>query len=474
MTIDDSVFSGNTSSGSGGGAIWNVGILTINDSTFSGNEAGGGGAIMNEDQLTVTGCTFDGNNGGTAGVARGGAIWNYFATANITNSTFYDNVAALGGGLDNYYASTSSGAAHAIANLTDVTMTDNSGGGIDNEGDTVGDLTLVNSLIAGNGSQIEGVIDGDVIGLVNGSGSTYNLIGDGSQAYGIGNGSNGNQVGTDSNPINADFGTLASNGGPTQTVALLAGSPALDTASGAATTDTDQRGVPRGQYLDIGAYQATATQLDVGGFPSPTTPGASHTFTVGAVNPFGQPSLDFNAPVTFSSSDPAATLPTGQSIVAGQGSFNATLSTAGTQSITASAGGLSGSQTGITVGTAATATFVKTDTTTQGTWINTYGSQGYDVIGSSSSVSLPSYATVTPAGQSGYTWASSTTDPRALQVAGGSSRIAATWYSATSFTVDVNLTDGQQHDLELYFLDWDKQGRSEQVQIANAATGAVL
>ena len=124
--------------------------------------------------------------------------------------------------------------------------------------------------------------------------------------------------------------------------------------------------------------------------------------------------------------------------------------------------------------TDATATFLKQDTTTQGTWIDTYGAQGYDVIGSSSSVSLPSYATVTPAGQSTYTWASSTTDPRALQVAGGASRIAAAWYAATSFTVDVDLTDGQQHDLELYFLDWDKQGRSEQVQITNAATGAVL
>ncbi len=121
-----------------------------------------------------------------------------------------------------------------------------------------------------------------------------------------------------------------------------------------------------------------------------------------------------------------------------------------------------------------TATFLEQDTTTHGTWINTYGAQGYDVIGSSTSLSLPSYATVTPAGQSTYTWASSTTDPRALQVAGGSGRIAATWYSATSFTVDVDLTDGQLHDLELYFLDWDKQGRSEQVQISNAATGAVL
>ena len=45
--------------------------------------------------------------------------------------------------------------------------------------------------------------------------------------------------------------------------------------------------------------------------------------------------------------------------------------------------------------------------------------------------------------------------PAGLQDAGGSGRIAACWYSPTSFTVDVNLTDGQTHDLELYFLDWD-------------------
>ncbi len=40
--------------------------------------------------------------------------------------------------------------------------------------------------------------------------------------------------------------------------------------------------------------------------------------------------------------------------------------------------------------------------------------------------------------------------------------------------MDVNLTDGQQHGLELYFLDWDTSSRAEQVQISDAATGAVL
>jgi hypothetical protein len=118
------------------------------------------------------------------------------------------------------------------------------------------------------------------------------------------------------------------------------------------------------------------------------------------------------------------------------------------------------------------ATFLKSDTTTEGTWMGTYGAQGYDVI--NDAAGLPTYASVTPSGQSSYTWASSTYDPRALQTADGSSRIAACWYSASSFTVNVDLTDGLTHDLKLYFVDWDSSRRAETVQISNAVTGAVL
>ena len=56
----------------------------------------------------------------------------------------------------------------------------------------------------------------------------------------------------------------------------------------------------------------------------------------------------------------------------------------------------------------ATATLIGHNTTTQGTWIGTYGSQGYDVVGNTAS--LPSYATVTPSGESTLTWAVSTTN----------------------------------------------------------------
>ena len=55
-----------------------------------------------------------------------------------------------------------------------------------------------------------------------------------------------------------------------------------------------------------------------------------------------------------------------------------------------------------------------------------------------------------------------------------SGRIAGFWDSNTSFTVNVNLTDGQPHDVTLYILDWADIGRSEQIQITSAATGAVL
>jgi len=135
-------------------------------------------------------------------------------------------------------------------------------------------------------------------------------------------------------------------------------------------------------------------------------------------------------------------------------------------------GDLATTSTNVTVSPAASATLIATDTTTEGNWIGTYGNQGYDVVGSSTSI--PAYATVTPTGQSTLTWAASTTDPRALQNAGGIGRVAAAWDASTSFSVAVNLTDGQAHNLTLYAVDWDNAGRSEQIQITDAATGAVL
>ena len=122
------------------------------------------------------------------------------------------------------------------------------------------------------------------------------------------------------------------------------------------------------------------------------------------------------------------------------------------------------------------ASFVQTDTTTQGNWSGVYGAAGYNVIGSTSS--YPSYATVTPSGQNylgTHIWATTTSDVRGLLIPGSTSRIAACWYG-TSFTFDVNLTDGLVHPVSLYAVDWDSYPgvRSEQIQVLDGSSGAVL
>ena len=118
------------------------------------------------------------------------------------------------------------------------------------------------------------------------------------------------------------------------------------------------------------------------------------------------------------------------------------------------------------------ASFTKTDTTTKGNWIGVYGAAGYNVIGSTSS--YPSYATVTPSGESEYTYSADSWEAGALQTPNNpSDRISAVWYSPTSFTVDVNLTDGNVHPVSLYAMD-ETSARSEQIEVLNASSGAVL
>jgi hypothetical protein len=115
------------------------------------------------------------------------------------------------------------------------------------------------------------------------------------------------------------------------------------------------------------------------------------------------------------------------------------------------------------------AVFVKTDTATLGSWQGTYGADGYNVIGNLAS--YPSYVTATVAGHRTYIWDNSTTDARGLEKASSSTdRIAACWYTATSFTIDLNFKDSNTHQVALYLLDWEVSGggRSERVEILDA------
>ena len=211
--------------------------------SFSGN----GGGISNDlnQTLNVANCTFSGNTAASGA----GAIRNA-GTLTVTNSTFFGNSAISGGAIR-------SGGALAVANSTIFgnTATGGFGGGILKGSGTW--FSLSNSIVAGNSAPTGPDISGPV------AGGGYNLVGKGDGSTGLTHGTNGNQVGTIAAPLNPLLGALASNGGPTKTLALLAGSPAIDTGDPAfAITNTpyDQRGLgfvrKSSSAIDIGAYEA--------------------------------------------------------------------------------------------------------------------------------------------------------------------------------------------------------------------------
>ena len=106
-------------------------------------------------------------------------------------------------------------------------------------------LTLTNTIITGNHwYACERFASGTVATVVSGG---HNLVQDDSC----------NPVASDIIDANAEIGPLADNGGPTQTHALLAGSPAIDAGDDAACPAIDQRGVarPQGSHCDTGSVE---------------------------------------------------------------------------------------------------------------------------------------------------------------------------------------------------------------------------
>ncbi len=87
---------------------------------------------------------------------------------------------------------------------------------------------------------------------------------------------------------------------------------------------------------------------------------------------------------------------------------------------------------------------------------------------------IPGYASFAIQNQMNWTWAFSSSDPRALETSSRPGRIAAAWYSPSSFSFDVNFTDGNSHAVAFYAVDWDNNGRAETIQILDANTNAVL
>ncbi len=116
--------------------------------------------------------------------------------------------------------------------------------------------------------------------------------------------------------------------------------------------------------------------------------------------------------------------------------------------------------------------FVKTDTTTKGTWKGVYGADGFAMAGSTTS--LPASVQLTLSGQDQHVWAATTQDPRALQKPTGTDRIMAAWYSGGSFNLNLKLADLRQ--VALYCVDEQPgpEARKQFVDIIDPTTNAVV
>jgi len=250
LIINRSAISGNAAEASSyvaGGGIYLSGLGTISNSTISGNMAvgfsrssGSGGGIANEGALTINNSTITGNTArqnNNHGCWGGGIANEGGATLVINNSTISGNSApnCTGGGVINHYSGTFT--------INNSTISGNNNGGV------AGAVNLQNSVVASNP-------DGNCWGAVTSNG--YNLSSDDTcNLTGPG----------DMNNTDPKLGKLKNNGGPTQTIRLLKGSPAIDAGNPNGCTDdkgnllkTDQRDWARpGKYdtgaCDIGAFE---------------------------------------------------------------------------------------------------------------------------------------------------------------------------------------------------------------------------
>ena len=291
LTVDDCSFSGNnavapTALGTTqGGAILNDGTLVVGNSTFSANRATLGGAIFSDGTASVINTTFADNTG----LEDGGGIYIEAGKVNVVSTTFADNIATLGTGGSIYND------IGGKAKVKESILASPSGG---NCGGDTADINDQNNNLY---DDPDGIIDSL----------------DGSCPLSSGN----SQYVSDSS---LDLGTLGNNGGPTNTVALGTTSVAInlikpaqcnyidvnpcanpiqDNLTTAGSLLCDQRGVvrPQGAGCDAGAYelQDTIDLVDFSTglivFPNQFAAGGSFslpgdaTFDPSAISPENQP-----------------------------------------------------------------------------------------------------------------------------------------------------------------------------------------
>ncbi|HEX8194602.1 MAG TPA: FG-GAP-like repeat-containing protein [Pyrinomonadaceae bacterium] len=251
----------NGSANSGGG-INSFGAVTLNltEVTLRNNRGNNGGAIFNAgNALNILRSTLNDN----IALSSGGAIYNSYGSVNIANSTIANNSAnGSGGGIFN----SNDGDNNNVLTLNNVTISNNdadTGGGVTNRKTAF----VRNTIIAGNTARR----DPDVEGVSNFISLGNNLIGRSDFSVGFFNGIGGDIVGTSGAPVNPLLDPLRNNGGPTDTMALLPASPAVDSGNDCVINAicplsnppvpllTDQRDAlfsrSVGNSVDIGAYE---------------------------------------------------------------------------------------------------------------------------------------------------------------------------------------------------------------------------
>ena len=259
--------SGNSAATDGGGLDLRGGTAVITGSTIDSNtvtaspgltDGGGGIYLADSTAATITGSTISNNSvaGNTSGNDGGGGVM-LTAPASMTNDTITGNSAAFGGDIYSYSTSLT------LTNVTlmNGTATASSGAGGDFYGEGVNTLTIAGNLIAGGIASTQNNLGGNT--------QTTTIVDNG---YNVINTSNSSMNGASDfdlfgPSVDPLLSALASNGGPTKTMADGAASPGTDFIPVARCTSngvtTDQRGntrgdsgdVPPGGRCDAGAYE---------------------------------------------------------------------------------------------------------------------------------------------------------------------------------------------------------------------------
>jgi PKD repeat protein len=239
----------------GGGLFAEVGSATLTDTSVSGNSAGTGGGIGTRGNLTITASTLSGNQ---AIADDGGGLWNRGGTVTVTNSTVSGNTARRdGGGLWQGDAGRIILRNSTVTRNTADQPSDGTGDGggafVDNQGVIEVRSTIIGDNTDSGGAATHPDISARGTGVYVSHG--HNLIGNPAGGNGFIHAVNNDLVGLDPR-----LDPLAANGGPTQTHALQADSPAVNAGSNPDSLAADQRGTgfprafPAGQP-DIGAYE---------------------------------------------------------------------------------------------------------------------------------------------------------------------------------------------------------------------------